>query len=411
MKATIITIGDEILIGQIVDTNSAWLSAELNKQGIEVLEIKSIADSPREISTTLDNVSSEADLVFMTGGLGPTKDDITKKTLADWFHTELVTDAQTLETIRSRFMARGLEVPASSFDQALVPKMCTVLRNSMGSAPGMWFTKDKTHYFSMPGVPFEMKAIFSEEITPILTKFSGAVPIVHKTVMTQGVGESKLMGMIGSWEEGLSSANLKLAYLPSVGSVRLRVSGKGIDARQRVDQKVNELIPLIENYVYGFDDQPIESAIGELLAVQGLTISTAESCTGGYIAHLLTSVSGSSQYFEGSVVSYSNNVKKNQLGVDPEMLKQHGAVSEQVAKQMAAGVMALLGTDIGVATTGIAGPTGGSDAKPVGTVWIAIASKRGVEAELFRMGNQRNHNIRRTALQALQMVRKQILEG
>jgi nicotinamide-nucleotide amidase len=413
MKARIITIGDEILIGQIVDTNSAWMAQALGAMGIDVERMVSIADTREAIHEALDEVlQTEVHLVLMTGGLGPTKDDITKQALAEWFESGWRTEASVLERVERYFAMRGIPMPEVNRSQAQVPEKCTVLTNAHGSAPGMWFEKSEKIFVSMPGVPFEMKAIFEHELVPRLDLLRNGQAIVHKTVMTQGQGESTLMEMITEWENELPKQQLKLAYLPSPGAVRLRVSGRGedpLETRERVERAVQNLLPLIADHVYGFDDESLESAVGKWMIDRKVSVATAESCTGGYVAHLLTSVPGSSAYFKGSVVVYANDVKTGMLGVKAEDIAAHGAVSETVAMQMAIGACTRLASDYAIATTGIAGPDGGSEDKPVGTVWIAIASPHRVFARRFQMGRQRDRNIRMTALQALQLLRKEIL--
>jgi nicotinamide-nucleotide amidase len=412
MKARIVTIGDEILIGQIIDTNSAWLSSQLNAMGIRVHSIYSIADTQEAIHKALDESVGQVDLVLMTGGLGPTKDDITKGALANWFNSGWKVDEDVLARVKHHFSSRGIPMPAVNLDQAKVPEVCEILNNQHGSAPGMWFEKENTVFISMPGVPYEMKSIFSDEAMPRIQDRLASSKIVHKTIMTQGIGESSLMEIISNWEESLNEFDLKLAYLPSYGLVRLRISGyettnAAID--QIMQQKVDELLPLISDFVYGFDDEKLEEVVGRILARCDQSIATAESCTGGYLAHMITSVSGSSAYYKGSALTYANDAKVNVLNVKGGTIDKLGAVSEEVAIQMADGARKLLQTDFAVSTTGVAGPNGGTDEKPVGTVWIGIASPSRTYALKFMMGNHRERNIRRTALQALQLVRKEVM--
>lgn len=413
MKARIITIGDEILIGQIVDTNSAWLATELHQLGIAIERIVSIADTREAIHDALNAVDDSIALVILTGGLGPTKDDITKSALGDWFNSGWRMDAKVLERVSEHFAIRGIPMPEVNRAQAQVPDNCEVLFNAHGSAPGMWFEKKGTVFISMPGVPFEMKSIFTDQAIPRIRTRIQKLPIIHRTIMTQGIGESSLMEIIGDWEENLHHSGLKLAYLPSVGSVRLRVSGFGEDElalQRQIDQAVGNVLPLISHYAFGFDDEALEKVIGTLLREQGKTIATAESCTGGYISHMLTSIPGSSVYFNGSAVTYSNEAKMEVLGVAEASLEAYGAVSEEVAIQMAEGARRIFHTDFAISTTGIAGPDGGTEEKPVGTVWIGVSGPSGSYAERFRMGNHRERNIRKSALQGLQMVRKEILK-
>lgn len=412
MKAEILTIGDEILIGQIVDTNSAWLGQELNLLGIKVNRINSISDDHFAIISALEESLSRADIVLITGGLGPTKDDITKKAIADFFQVEMIFNEDVMDYVASLFAARGIVMAESNKSQAMLPANCKVLHNSNGTAPGMWFEKDNKVIVSMPGVPYEMKGIFSEEVIPSLKQHFKTPIIKHKTVLTQGVGESTLMEKIETWENSLAANALKLAYLPQPGMVRLRISGVGENEKQLEDliqSKVEELQQLIPSYIFGYDNETLEQVVGQLLAKNGKTLSTAESCTGGYIAHLITSISGSSAYFMGSVVAYDNRIKEEILNVSHQNLIDFGAVSQQVVEEMALGVQAKFKTDYAIATSGIAGPTGGTAEKPVGTVWVAIASPLGVKSKLLRFGNSRERNIRQAAIFALNLLRKEIL--
>lgn len=414
MKSRIITIGDEILIGQIVDTNSAWIARELNAIGITVDQILSISDSRLSIHNALNDCPGNAEVVIMTGGLGPTADDITKPALAEWFECGWRVDMDVAKRVESHFALRGLEVPVASLAQAKVPDACELLENLNGTAPGMWFEKNNTIFISLPGVPFEMMSIFSDQVLPRLLKRGSSNAVLHKTIMTQGIGESTLMEIIADWERDLPNQGLKLAYLPSVGSVRLRLTMSGpcdrTMAQRNIDNAVGNVLPLISAYAYGFDDLPLEEAIGKLCSKYRLSIATAESCTGGYMAHLITSVPGSSAYFTGSVVGYANSAKVSALGVEASAIGSEGAVSETVARQMAEGVRMKFATDYGVSTTGIAGPDGGTADKPVGLVWIAVATPTHTSAFKFMMGNHRERNIRKTALQALQLLRKEVLK-
>ena len=412
MKARIITIGDEILIGQIIDTNSAWLAGRLNDLGIGVESIVSISDTQEAIHLALGEVDSSIQLVLMTGGLGPTKDDITKHALAKWFESGWSEDQAVLNRVEQHFSLRGVIMPEVNKGQAMVPDNCIVLANENGTAPGMWFEQNGTVFISMPGVPFEMKSIFADQAVPRIQKRFVGKHIVHRTIMTQGIGESTLMEIIADWENNLG--DLKLAYLPSVGSVRLRITGVseyGEGLQERVDAQVLAALPLVEEYAYGFDEAKLEEVIGSVLKSNSLTLSTAESCTGGYISHLLTSVSGSSAYFKGSAVTYSNDAKQDVLGVDPATFEKYGAVSEQVAIQMAEGVRKKFRTDFAVSTTGIAGPDGGTAEKPVGTIWIGVSSQNGSYALKYSMGTHRERNIRKSALQAFQLIRKEVFKN
>lgn len=400
------------MIGQVVDTNSAWLASELNQIGIAVDTILSIADTRTAIHAALDDVKDDVQLVLMTGGLGPTKDDITKSALADWFESDWRTDERVLDRVKDHFAQRGIPVPKRSIEQAQVPAACEVLFNAHGSAPGMWFEKHDTVYISMPGVPYEMKGIFAEQAIPRIRERLQQQQIVHRTVLTQGIGESTLMELIGDWESRLGDQGIKLAYLPSPGAVRLRlstVSDKENKGAHAVDEQVEKLLPLIADYTFGFQNDTLPMVIGRLLRKFGYTVATAESCTGGYIAHMITSVSGSSQYFRGSAVTYANAAKVKLLGVLEDTLDSVGAVSEEVAIQMASGARNVYDTDFAISSTGVAGPTGGTLEKPVGTVWIGVSGPERTFALRFQMGENRDRNIVKTALQALQLLRKEVI--
>jgi len=411
MKAEIITIGDEILIGQIVDTNSAWIAEQFNLAGIEIYQITSVHDDHEHIVEALKKAEEKVDLVMITGGLGPTKDDITKKTLCQYFNTNLVFHEQTFEHITEMFAQRGFNFNKLNHDQALVPESCTVLFNKTGTAPGMWFEKNDTIFVSVPGVPFEMKYLVEFEILPRLMSSGKTKAIVHKTVLTQGIPESALALQIEQWEDALPK-NIKLAYLPNPMSVRLRLSAYGTDKiqlQQQIDVEVEKLKKLIPNNIYGYDNETLAEVIGRLLKEKGKTLAVAESCTGGYISEQITAVPGCSEYYKGSVTAYSNEVKQKVLGVSENSLVDFGAVSEQVAKEMALGVQKVLGAGFSVATTGIAGPDGGTEEKPVGTVWIAVAGENKVFASKFVFGNNRERNIIRSGQTALQLLRRMIL--
>ncbi len=411
MKAEIINIGDELLIGQVVNTNASWMAAQLSKAGIRVVQTTTIADDDGAIKTALDQAFERDDIVLISGGLGPTKDDITKKSLTEYFGARLVFHEPTFEQVKKIFAARKFPVSEINRQQAMIPDKCTPLFNKNGTAPGMWFEKEGKIAVSMPGVPFEMKAMMEEQVIPKLTRHFKLGTILHKTVMTTGMPESMLAEKIKTWEENLP-AHIKLAYLPQPGIVRLRLSAKGKDGdrlRAEIEEQVKKLQQLIPEIIYGYDDITLEEAVGQLLREKGKTVSTAESCTGGYIAHLITSISGSSDYFEGAVVSYSNRVKTELLEVKPVTLEAHGAVSREVVVEMAEGARKKLKTDFALAVSGIAGPTGGTEEKPVGTVWIALAGPEGTEAQLFHFGEHRGRNIRRSALAALNMLRLKLV--
>lgn len=409
MKAEIITIGDELLIGQVIDTNSAWMADELNLMGIKVYQITSISDNREHILTTLREASLRADIVLITGGLGPTNDDITKQTLSEYFDSPLIFNEEAYRQVEQLFALRGFPVTPLNRLQAMLPACCTALPNSNGTAPGMWFEKDNTIYVSMPGVPFEMKAMMTNEVLPKLTSFSH-VAIVHKTILTQGVGESFLAARIAPWENSLPG-HIKLAYLPQPGLVRMRLSATGADAdklQTEVEQCVSALTEIIPEYIFGYDEDTLEEIVGRQLKKLNYTLATAESCTGGYVAHLITSIPGSSDYFKGSVVAYANDIKENLLGVKHETLLIHGAVSEATVKEMAEGARLKLGTTCSIAISGIAGPLGGTSDKPIGTTWIAVSSPAGLVAEKFLLGEHRGRNIRKAGISALNMLRKEL---
>ena len=412
MKAEIITIGDEILIGQIIDTNSAWIAEQFNLNGIEICRITTVRDKHDHITEALKNAEQKMDLVILTGGLGPTKDDITKNTLCEYFNTKLVFHEATFEHIKNRFSKRNIDLNKLNRDQALVPESCTVLHNKTGTVPGMWLEKNNVIFVSLPGVPFEMKYLVEHEVIPRLQQNGKKIAIFHKTVLTQGIPESMLAEKIEGWETALPE-NIKLAYLPNPMSVRLRLSATGsneIILQQQVETEIEKLQQIIPESIYGFDNETMAEVIGKLLKVSGKTLAAAESCTGGYISHLITSVPGSSVYYKGSVTAYSNQVKQNILGVNESSLIKFGAVSEVVAKEMASGVKKELDTDFAVATTGIAGPEGGTEEKPVGTIWIAVAGNKKVFAKKFVFGNNRERNIIRSGQTALQILRQVILK-
>jgi len=408
MKATIITIGEEILIGQIVDTNSAWIAEELNLLGIKVQQILSISDNKKQIIDTVESTISQSDLVIITGGLGPTNDDITKHTLAEYFNSKLVLNEEVLADVAKIIGDRGAKMLDLNRNQAMVPECCTVLRNPKGTAPGMWFEKNDCVIISLPGVPFEMKAILTEKAFPLFkTKFK-TPNILHRIVHTTGYPESELADILKDWEANLPKG-VGLAYLPSPGDVKLRLDLTGDDQqtiKAVLDNEIDKLKQLIPEAIFGYDKDTIEAVVSELLRAKQLTLSTAESCTSGRIASMLTSLAGSSEIFKGSVVAYSNEVKQNVLGVDEQILNEKGAVSQEVVKQMASGVRKLMKTHFGIATSGVAGPGGGTLEKPVGTVWIAVASESQVLAIKHQFGNSRMLNIQKSSALALNILRK-----
>lgn len=410
-SAEIITIGDEILIGQTIDTNSAWIGTELNLIGVRVNRITSISDRREEITGALSEALERADIVLITGGLGPTSDDITKETLAEFFGATMVMNPDVLEEVTRRLRRRNLQMNENNRRQALVPDNCTVLMNRTGTAPGMMFVKNEKIIVSMPGVPYEMKHIMSEHVIPLLSeKFAGRV-IIHKNIMTYGTFEARLAEMLETFERELPE-NIRLAYLPAQGVIKLRLTATGSSdeqVREAVGLQVKRLYEIIPDLIYGEDEIMLEESIGMLLNDRKLTLSTAESCTGGRIASLITTVSGSSAWYRGSVVAYDNSVKTGLLGVKAETLRLHGAVSAETAGEMARGIRNIMKTDYSIAVTGIAGPSGGTPGKPVGTVWIAIDSQQGLITERHTFADDRLTNISRSSYSALNMLRKQII--
>ena len=412
MTAAIITIGDEILIGQIVDTNSAFIAESLNLIGVRVQEIRSIADQGRAISSCLADFEGRVDLVVITGGLGPTRDDITRQSLNDYFGGKLAENPEVLAHIQTLFHLRGIRMSDLNRRQAVIPDNCKILENAEGTAPGMWFEKGETIFVSLPGVPFEMKSIVSLQLIPRLANMLNGNIIVHRTIMTQGIPESYLASTISEWELALPG-NIHLAYLPHPGLVRLRLSAIGEnrdDLNKLLQFEIDKLLKIIPEDIFALEDRTLEAVVGEILKARNLTVSTAESCTGGYIASLFTSVAGSSEYFTGSVVAYSNEIKQNELGVAAEDIESFGAVSKKVVEQMALGIRKKFGTDFGIATSGIAGPSGGSEDKPVGTVWIAVSSAQKTFSKRYQFGEHRQRNIERSSLTALNILRKMVLE-
>ena len=412
MIAEIISIGDELLIGQVVNTNASWIAEQLNLAGIEVQQITTISDKREQILKILARAYLRSDIILITGGLGPTKDDITKQTLCEFFNTSLVFNNEAYEQIYELFKARGFKVTELNRQQAELPANCIPLKNKNGTAPGMWFNKDGKIFVSMPGVPFEMKPMITEQVIPRLRKFYKTGFIIHKTILTQGIGESFLTEIISDWEKNLPE-NFSLAYLPQPGIVRLRITAKGKN-KEKLIQEINsfsgKLQEIIPDLIFGYEKDTLEEITGKLLKDKNQTLSTAESCTGGYISHLITSVPGSSNYYIGSVIAYSNQIKESLLGVKNKTLIDNGAVSKQVVTEMALGVQQKFKTDYAIATSGIAGPDGGTEKKPVGTTWIAIATPgKKVIAKKYLFGEQRGRNIRKAALTALNMLRKELI--
>jgi nicotinamide-nucleotide amidase len=412
MKAEIITIGDELLIGQVVDTNSAFIAAKLNEAGISVHQITSVSDNREHILEALANAAQKTDIILMTGGLGPTNDDITKLTLCEYFKVGLKFDAEAYKDVEYVFKIRGREVTEVNRKQADLPENCIALRNKNGTAPGMWFDVKGKVYISMPGVPYEMKALMEDEVIPKLKKQFTLPVIVHKNVLTIGIGESFLAGKIAEWEASLAHAGIKLAYLPSIGMVRLRLSTTGNDRallEKNVEKKITELQGLVGEYIYGYENDTLEEIVGALLKERRQTLSLAESCTGGYISHLITKIAGSSEYYKGSVIPYSLEIKTLELGVSKELLAIEGAVSQEVVEKMASSVREKFNTDYSIAVSGIAGPDGGTTDKPVGLIWIGIATPHKVFSKKCQFANNRLRNIQMTANTALNLLRKEIL--
>lgn len=413
MKAAIITIGDELLIGQTIDTNSAWMGAELSKSGFDVYRITSVHDRRDDIIYALSEAAGKTDVVLITGGLGPTSDDITKQTLCEFFDTHLIMSNEVLSMIEDMMRLRNFPMNEKNRRQAEVPETCRVLKNAEGTAPGMWFERDGTIYISMPGVPHEMKYLMTELVLPELNKRFTSQIIIHRNIMTYGTFESKLADILTTFEYELPT-NIKLAYLPASGVIKLRLTGTGADYNvlsNLINEQVGKLYETIPEFIYGEDEESLEMVIGKLLRYNKKTVSTAESCTGGEIAHLLTSVAGSSAYYKGSVIAYANSVKTQLLGVQEYIIEKHGAVSQETVKEMAIGARKLFKTDYAVATSGIAGPDGGTETKPVGTIWIAVASEKEVIYEKRVFGNDRITNIKRFSLAALNILRKQIINS
>ena len=413
MLAEIITIGDELLIGQTIDTNGSWIGEKLNSIGLQVSHITSIQDKREQILNALKLASERSNLVIVTGGLGPTNDDITKHTLCEYFESDLTLNTDILKKIEDYFKSKNLEMLKVNKDQALLPHNCLVLENIRGTASGMWFEKKGVVYISLPGVPYEMKGIMNENgLSRIIERFSKG-KVVNKTVKTHGLGESYLAEIIKKWEQDLVEDNVSLAYLPSPGIVKLRLTAIGENEQllmDKIENYIDQLIQLIPDYIFGFENDSLESVVGDLLRNKQQTLSLAESCTGGNISKMITSVSGCSDYFKGSVIAYSNEIKQRMLLVENEKIEFYGAVSREVVEQMALGLTKKFNTDYGLATSGIAGPTGGTKEKPVGTVWIAVANAEKVISKKFNFGNSRERNITISSLAALNMLRLELLK-
>ncbi|MFN8243800.1 MAG: CinA family nicotinamide mononucleotide deamidase-related protein [Ferruginibacter sp.] len=409
--ACIITIGDELLIGQVVDTNSAWMAQELNKAGIRVLHRVAVGDVWDDIWQALDEEQQKADIILITGGLGPTADDITKPLLCRYFDGRMIEDAAAKQNVIDIFSRLNRPLIDRNLQQALVPDTCKVIQNKRGTAPGMWFEKNGKVFISMPGVPHEMKGMM-EEVIPQLQQQFTLPAIIHRTLLTAGVGESFLAELVKDFEAGLP-AFIRMAYLPNYGMVRLRLTATGPrreELEKETDAHFAALQAIVKDYLVTNEDEPLEKVVGKLLLQKGKNMCTAESCTGGYIAHLITSIPGSSAFYEGSVVSYSYHVKEALLQVDKKTLETEGAVSEEVVRQMAAGALHSIGADYVIAVSGIMGPEGGSPDKPVGTVWVAVGNASKIRTQLLSFRFDRQRNIQLTASGALNLLRKFILE-
>ncbi|MEL6972350.1 MAG: competence/damage-inducible protein A [Bacteroidota bacterium] len=402
-KITILTIGDELLIGQVTDTNSAWMARELNLNGMEVFRKMTIADTLEEINYGLRSALAESDIVLMTGGLGPTKDDVTKKALAQYFGVGMTFSEETWERIQRFFQRLGRNTTPAHREQCFMPANAELLTNKMGTAPGMWMEDDGKIVVSMPGVPYEMEYLMTNEVIPRLRERHQLRPIMHRTLLTIGEGESRLAAKIEDLEDQLPDY-IKLAFLPNLGQVRLRLTGRGDDATElERDLRTHgdAFRERLHQYVYGEGDTTIEAVLGQILQEQGLTLGTAESCTGGFIAHRITSIPGSSAYFHGSVVAYDNRIKEQLLSVSTDTLHQYGAVSEETVREMVEGALETLGVDLAIAVSGIAGPGGGTPDKPVGTIWVAVGNRDRIQTLRLHGGKDRIKNIQYTASRAL----------
>lgn len=415
MKCEVISIGDELLIGQTINTNASWIGEQINILGFTISHCLVISDLKNDIINALDQAYKRSDIIIITGGLGPTNDDITKHTLTEYFNTSLMLNIEIEKNIIDYFTNRNLPILQSNRDQALIPKSCQVLPNSRGSASGMWFEKNGVVFISLPGVPYEMKGIMNDHVfSKLLALKEDENIIINKTIRTHGMGESFLAEVIKSWEKKLANENIKLAYLPSPGIVKLRLSIIGKD-RKSSEEKLNSYIlklkKLIPEQIYGYDTDTMEGVVSNLLKEKKYTLSTAESCTGGNISKMITSISGSSSFFNGSVVTYTNKSKSQLLDVNSQVIEKYGAVSQQVVEQMAKNVRLKFDSDFGISTSGIAGPTGGTADKPVGTVWIAVASEKKVISKKLNLGYNRERNIHVSSLSVLNLLRLELIKN
>ncbi|MCZ6694170.1 MAG: competence/damage-inducible protein A [Bacteroidetes bacterium] len=413
VHAEIITIGDEILYGQIIDTNSQWMSEALDEIGVRTIRKTTVGDNEKAIIAAFQEAFIRADLVLITGGLGPTHDDITKKALADYFDCPISINPQALAEIRVLFEKRGFILSETNKQQAALPEKCEMISNKNGSAPGMWFEQEGKVFVSMPGVPHEMKGLMKEAILPRIEKEFHTSPIFHKIIKTSGIGESWLADKIQPWVKKLPS-HIKLAYLPGLGEVKLRLTASGkpqVQLESDIATQIEQLIPLAGKYIYGFDQDTLQKVIGQLMTAQGKSISVAESCSGGYVAHLITSIPGSSNYFKGGVVAYDDQIKIDVLGVKVQTLEDFGAVSEETVTEMAKNVRKRFKTDIGIAISGIAGPDGGTDEKPVGTIWITLADGHSLSTKKLTLGKLRDVNIKYSSNALLRMVWQTLIQN
>jgi nicotinamide-nucleotide amidase len=412
ITAEIIAIGDELLIGQTVNTNAAWLGEQLNAIGIKVHRSVVISDNRQEIVAALDEASARSNIIIMTGGLGPTKDDITKHTLCDYFQTELVINEEALGRITDFFERRGLPMLEVNRQQAAVPAVCTVIHNFKGTACGMWFERGDRVFISMPGVPYEMKGMMEEEVFGKLATFYHRPVIRHRTILTTGVGESFLANQLVEWEKMLEDRKIALAYLPSPGMVKLRMSSygeNGRDVEADFRECEQELHRLVGEHIYGYDKDTLQEIVGQLLRSEGETLAIAESCTGGTLARMLTSVPGASDYFIGGAIAYSNKVKTELLSVEEDMIHQKNVVSREVAEEMALGARRRFASDWAISTTGVAGPGGGTDTHPVGLIYVAVAGSNGCKSIELKLGKRRESNMDMASFAGLNLLRKEIL--
>jgi nicotinamide-nucleotide amidase len=411
MKAELISIGDELLIGQTINTNSAWLGMELSLRGIPVQKCTVISDTETAILSAISEGFEKSDLIIMTGGLGPTKDDITKHTLCKYFNTTLEINSTVLERVEGFFKSRGREMLEVNVQQAALPVNCIVLHNLHGTASGMWFEHKGSVLISLPGVPYEMKGIMMDEVFPRLIDLFDVSKIFHKTILLQGIGESFLAEEMKDWEDRIKAKGFGLAYLPSIGLLKLRItSPNGVEDDSNIESFFEELTARLPQHVFGREEQSLSDVLGDILRGQQKTIGTVESCTGGSLAHSLVSVSGSSDYFQGSILTYSNELKMKLVDVNESDLNQFGAVSEEVVLQMAKNGRKKLGVDVCISTSGVAGPNGGSEDKPVGTVWVGISLEDRAFAFKFRFGDNRDRNIQMSVLSALNLTRCSLLK-